>query len=138
MNVIVEETSVSDSKQQMDESRKDNKDGNIEGTEEGKKKEKKAKRPEPLKILQHVKFNTNQETPRSTIKGFLNLPNQADLKFTEDNLKKAEEQLKDALVEFYNKLRLLKSYSFLNIMAFSKIMKKYDKVYKQLISSYSI
>ncbi|PIN13290.1 putative small molecule transporter [Handroanthus impetiginosus] len=85
-------------------------------------------RPAPLEILQHVKFNTSQETPRSTIKGFLNLPNQTDLKFTRDNLKKAEQQLKNAFIEFYHKLRLLKSYSFLNIMAFSKIMKKYDKV----------
>ncbi|XP_075524009.1 phosphate transporter PHO1 homolog 3-like [Primulina tabacum] len=86
-----------------------------------------AKRPAPLEILQYVKFNTPQGTPRSTIKGFLNIPNQTDLKFSKDNLRKAEAQLKKAFVEFYNKLRLLKSYSFLNILAFSKIMKKYDK-----------
>ncbi|KAL6567692.1 hypothetical protein OROGR_001360 [Orobanche gracilis] len=85
-------------------------------------------RPAPLEILERVRFNTTQETPRSTIKGFLNLPNQTDLKFSKDNLRKAEEQLKKAFVVFYHKLRLLKSYSFLNIMAFSKIMKKYDKV----------
>ncbi|CAI9756180.1 unnamed protein product [Fraxinus pennsylvanica] len=85
-------------------------------------------RPSPLEILNHVKFNSTQETPRSTIKGFLNLPNQTDLKFSKANLKKAEEQLKKALIEFYHKLRLLKSYSFLNVLAFSKIMKKYDKV----------
>ncbi|CAA3021115.1 phosphate transporter PHO1 homolog 3-like [Olea europaea subsp. europaea] len=85
-------------------------------------------RPAPLEILNHVKFNTAQETPRSTIKGFLNLPNQTDLKFSKANLKKAEEQLKKAFIEFYHKLRLLKSYSFLNVLAFSKIMKKYDKV----------
>ncbi|KZV33662.1 hypothetical protein F511_34178 [Dorcoceras hygrometricum] len=85
-------------------------------------------RPAPLEILQYVKFNTPQGTPRSTIKGFLNIPNQTDLKFSKDNLKKAEAQLKKAFVEFYNKLRLLKSYSFLNILAFSKIMKKYDKI----------
>ncbi|KAL3631192.1 hypothetical protein CASFOL_024176 [Castilleja foliolosa] len=73
-------------------------------------------------------FNNAPETPRSTIKGFLNYSRQADLKFSKDNLRKAEEQLKNAFVEFYHKLRLLKSYSFLNIMAFSKIMKKYDKI----------
>lgn len=67
-------------------------------------------RPAPLEILNHVKFNTAQETPRSTIKGFLNLPNQTDLKFSKANLKKAEEQLKKAFIEFYHKLRLLKSY----------------------------
>ncbi|CAI9785254.1 unnamed protein product [Fraxinus pennsylvanica] len=85
-------------------------------------------RPAPLEILNHVKFNTTQETPRSTIIGFLNLSNQTDLKFTKDNLKKAEKQLKKAFIEFYHKLRLLKSYSFLNILACSKIMKKYDKI----------
>ncbi|KAL7132800.1 hypothetical protein ABFS83_12G098500 [Erythranthe nasuta] len=85
-------------------------------------------RPAPLEILQRVRFNTTQETPRSTIKGFLKLPNQTDLKFSKENFKKAEEQLKKAFVEFYQKLRLLKSYSFLNTMAFSKIMKKYDKI----------
>lgn len=87
-----------------------------------------SNRPAPIEILQYVKFNTPQGTPRSTIKGFLNIPNQTDLKFSKDNLKKAEALLKKAFVEFYNKLRLLKSYSFLNILAFSKIMKKYDKI----------
>ncbi|CAA2933642.1 phosphate transporter PHO1 homolog 3-like [Olea europaea subsp. europaea] len=79
-------------------------------------------RPAPLEILNHVKFNTTQETPRSTIIGFLNLPNQTDLKFTKDNLKKAEKQLKKAFIEFHLKL------SFLNILVCSKIMKKYDKI----------
>ncbi|KAL2226170.1 UNVERIFIED_CONTAM: Phosphate transporter PHO1 [Sesamum indicum] len=97
-------------------------------TRDYKQNDIRAIRPAPLEILQHVKFNTSQETPRSTIKGFLNLPNQTDLKFSKDNLKRAEDQLKKAFVEFYHKLRLLKNYSFLNIMAFSKIMKKYDKI----------
>ncbi|KAL7091363.1 hypothetical protein ACP275_12G100700 [Erythranthe tilingii] len=85
-------------------------------------------RPAPLEILQRVRFNPSQETPRSTIKSFLKLPNKTDLKFSKENFKKAKEQLKKAFVEFYQKLRLLKSYSFLNTMAFSKIMKKYDKI----------
>ncbi|KAL3819509.1 hypothetical protein ACJIZ3_005414 [Penstemon smallii] len=88
-----------------------------------------AQRPAPnLEILENVKLNTSVGTPRSTIKGVLRFPNQTDLKFSKDNLRKAEEQLKKAFVEFYHKLRLLKSYSFLNILAFSKIMKKYDKI----------
>ncbi|KAL1551064.1 Phosphate transporter PHO1 3 [Salvia divinorum] len=137
MDVIDEEGSVAYSEGQSDESPGDMEDGNgiemvkpvNERAQEPKQKSGiKAKRPAPLEILDRVKFNTSQETPRSTIKGFLNLPNQADLKFTEDNLKKAEDQLKRAFVGFYQKLRLLKSYCFLNIMAFSKIMKKYDKV----------
>ncbi|RVW77977.1 Phosphate transporter PHO1-like 3 [Vitis vinifera] len=52
----------------------------------------------------------------------------APLQILEQCLKKVEQRLKQALVVFYNKLRLLKSYSFLNTMALSKIMKKYDKI----------
>ncbi|XP_043816430.1 phosphate transporter PHO1 homolog 3-like isoform X2 [Manihot esculenta] len=82
----------------------------------------------PLEILNHVKFNNTLETPRSTIKGLLPVSQETQLKFTRENLRRVEEQLKRAFVEFYQKLRLLKSYSFLNTLAFSKIMKKYDKI----------
>ncbi|KAG5522407.1 hypothetical protein RHGRI_034551 [Rhododendron griersonianum] len=68
-------------------------------------------RPAPLEILNHVKMN-----------------NTVEIKFNRDNLKKVEEQLKCAFVAFYHKLLLLKNFSFLNILAFSKIMKKYDKI----------
>ncbi|KAK2969046.1 hypothetical protein RJ640_007911 [Escallonia rubra] len=85
-------------------------------------------RPAPLEILSRVTMNNTVETPRSTIKGFLQVPNQTELKFNRENLNKIQEQLKIAFIEFYHKLRLLKSYSFLNILAFSKIMKKYDKI----------
>ncbi|GLT62525.1 hypothetical protein SLA2020_351570 [Shorea laevis] len=53
---------------------------------------------------------------------------QTQLKFSRENLKKVEDKLKLAFVEFYQKLRLLRSYSFLNTLAFSKIMKKSDKI----------
>ncbi|KAA8529393.1 hypothetical protein F0562_033808 [Nyssa sinensis] len=82
----------------------------------------------PLEILSHVKMNNTLETPCSTIKGFLSVPTQTQLDFSRENLRKVKEQLKRAFVEFYMKLRLLKSYSFMNMMAFSKIMKKYDKI----------
>lgn len=85
-------------------------------------------RPPPLEILERITINKSIETPRSTIRGVLNVPIQTDLKFTEENLNKVEEQLKRAFTEFYRRLRLLKSYSFINTLAFSKIMKKYDKV----------
>ncbi|KAG5237254.1 phosphate transporter PHO1 [Salix suchowensis] len=85
-------------------------------------------RPAPLEILNRVKINNTHATPRSTIKNFLKVPQQTEIKFTRENLRKVEEQLKVAFVEFYQKLRLLKSYSFLNTLAFSKIMKKYDKI----------
>ncbi|WCJ22197.1 EXS (ERD1/XPR1/SYG1) family protein [Euphorbia peplus] len=87
-----------------------------------------GKRPAPLEVLDHVKINNAHETPRSTIKGFLGVHPTNELKFTRDNLRKVEEQLKSAFVEFHLKLRLLKSFSFLNTLAFSKIMKKYDKI----------
>ncbi|KAM7493903.1 hypothetical protein LguiB_028512 [Lonicera macranthoides] len=90
---------------------------------------RKSKRPAPLDILDHMTMNNNVETPRSSIKEFLNIvPDQTELKFSKANLKKVEQQLKRAFIEFHHKLRLLKSFSFLNMTAFSKIMKKYDKV----------
>ncbi|XVE53189.1 hypothetical protein DITRI_Ditri02bG0183800 [Diplodiscus trichospermus] len=84
--------------------------------------------PASLEVLDRVKMNNTLETPRSTIKGVLKVPNHTDLSFSRENLRKVEEQLKRAFVVFYQKLRLLKSYSFLNTLAFSKIMKKYDKI----------
>ncbi|XP_039042271.1 phosphate transporter PHO1 homolog 3-like isoform X2 [Hibiscus syriacus] len=88
----------------------------------------KQHKPAPLQILDRVKMNNTLETPRSTIKVFLNAPKQSGLKFNEENFKIVENKLKRAFVEFYQKLLLLKSYSFLNTLAFSKIMKKYDKI----------
>ena len=86
-----------------------------------------AARPSHIEVLDRVKINHTNETPRSTIKGVLQVGN-TELKFSRENLKRVEEKLRRAFVEFYQKLRLLKSYSFLNVLAFSKIMKKYDKV----------
>jgi len=74
-----------------------------------------ATRPTPLEVLKHVKMNNTLETPRSTIKGFLKYPMQTELKFSRENLKKVEEKLKLAFVEFYQKLRLLRSYRCLLI-----------------------
>ncbi|KAK1379542.1 phosphate transporter PHO1-like [Heracleum sosnowskyi] len=87
-----------------------------------------AVRPPPLEILHHVTLNKPIETPRSTIKTVLNVPIQTDLKLTKENLNKVEEQLKRAFSEFYQRLQLLRSYSFMNMLAFSKILKKYDKI----------
>ncbi|KAL5811983.1 hypothetical protein ACOSQ3_026933 [Xanthoceras sorbifolium] len=83
-----------------------------------------------LDILNHVKIHkTLGGTPYSIIKGFVNSPNQnKQMTFNNDNLKKVEKQLRRAFIQFYHKITLLKSYSFLNTLAFSKIMKKYDKI----------
>ena len=67
-------------------------------------------RPPPLEVLDLVKINNPIETPRSTIKGFLKFPQNSELQFSRDNLKKVEEQLKQAFSVFYQKLRLLKSF----------------------------
>ncbi|KAJ1421422.1 SPX domain [Sesbania bispinosa] len=86
-------------------------------------------KPASIEILDHVKINvTTPETPISTLKGLLLLSSKSDQSFSNKELRKAEKQISIALKEFYHKLRLLKSYSFINLLAFSKIMKKYDKV----------
>ncbi|KAK4783489.1 hypothetical protein SAY86_007863 [Trapa natans] len=88
-------------------------------------------RPAPLEVLQHVKIHVDPDTPISTVKGFLRSSNNGNpngLSFNKSELKKAEERMIKAFVEFYQKLRLLKGYCFLNQTAFSKIMKKYDKI----------
>ncbi|XP_019195562.1 PREDICTED: phosphate transporter PHO1 homolog 3-like [Ipomoea nil] len=84
-------------------------------------------RPAPLHVLYDVTVNILPETPISTLKNILKASN-SELKYNQAELRKAEERLRKAFMEFYRKLRLLKSYCFLNILAFSKIMKKYDKV----------
>ncbi|XP_054793039.1 phosphate transporter PHO1 homolog 3-like isoform X2 [Prosopis cineraria] len=93
-----------------------------------KDKDNRGTKLAPLEVLNHVRLNNTLETPCSTIESFLNYSKQTELQFNRKNLKKIEEQLKRAFIEFHRKLRLLKNYSFLNTLAFSKIMKKYDKI----------
>ena len=69
-------------------------------------------RPAPLQILDRVKMNNTVETPCSTIKGFLNPDQLTALYFTRENLKRVEQKLKKAFIEFYHKLCLLKSYRY--------------------------
>ncbi|CAN8304253.1 unnamed protein product [Cochlearia groenlandica] len=83
---------------------------------------------EPLSVLERIRLNKGKETPISMIRNVLKLSKQEEIKFTRENLKKIEERLKNVFIEFYRKLRHLKSYSFLNTLAISKIMKKYDKI----------
>ncbi|KAL8199435.1 hypothetical protein R6Q57_013003 [Mikania cordata] len=65
-----------------------------------------------LDILKHIKINSSK----------------SDLHFSKKELRDAKEKLKQAFIEFHEKLRFLKNYVFLNQLAFSKIMKKYDKI----------
>ncbi|KAL3622581.1 hypothetical protein CASFOL_033992 [Castilleja foliolosa] len=84
-------------------------------------------RPAPLEVLDHVKINVDPDTPVSTLTNVIK-SSKIDLSFSKDELRKAEDKLRQAFIEFYRQLRLLKSYCFLNMLAFSKIMKKYDKI----------
>ncbi|KAJ0041915.1 hypothetical protein Pint_18490 [Pistacia integerrima] len=69
------------------------------------------------------------ESKMLSLKGFVGSPQQqSEVNVSRENLKRVEKQLKHAFVEFYSKIRHLKSFSFMNVLAFSKIMKKYDKI----------
>ncbi|KAM7268075.1 hypothetical protein ACFE04_010241 [Oxalis oulophora] len=81
----------------------------------------------PVDVLNRVKITTDPHTLRSTFQAILPGSNPV-LSLGKVELKKAEQRITHAFVEFHHKLRLLKRYSFLNQMAFSKIMKKHDKV----------
>ncbi|GAV79395.1 SPX domain-containing protein/EXS domain-containing protein [Cephalotus follicularis] len=83
---------------------------------------------DPLEILEHVKINNTLESPISTLKGVFKDSKDKELSFNKNELKRVEEKLRLVFTEFYQKLRLLKHYSFMNITAFSKIMKKYEKI----------
>ncbi|KAJ8750182.1 hypothetical protein K2173_014097 [Erythroxylum novogranatense] len=93
----------------------------------GDKVDIQASRPAPLQVLEYVKINVVPETPVSTMKNIVSSPT-SDLSYTKGELNKAEERMTRAFIVFYQKLQLLKSYCFLNQLAFSKIMKKYDKI----------
>ncbi|KAG6420945.1 hypothetical protein SASPL_117491 [Salvia splendens] len=95
--------------------------------DEEKTKDLEGLRPARLQVLEHVKINVDPDTPVSTLKNVI-MSSKLELSFSKDELKRAEKKMRKAFIEFHQQLRLLKSYSFLNILAFSKIMKKYDKI----------
>ncbi|GJV02081.1 SPX and EXS domain-containing protein [Tanacetum coccineum] len=80
-----------------------------------------------LEVLNQVKINATTETPISTMKSVFHIL-KSDFRYNKNELKDAQGKLKQAFVEFHEKLRFLKNYAFLNQLAFSKIMKKYDKI----------
>ncbi|KAK6242716.1 hypothetical protein SCA6_008105 [Theobroma cacao] len=87
-----------------------------------------ASQQDPLEILEHVKINNTLESPLSTIKGFFKDSKDDELCFEKDELRKVEKRLRKVFIEFYQKLQLLKHYSFMNLTALSKIMKTYEKI----------
>ncbi|KAI3844384.1 hypothetical protein MKX03_019883, partial [Papaver bracteatum] len=75
----------------------------------GEMKEK-VSRPASLDVLNRVTFNNTLDTPRSTIKGMLKVNKSNEITYGRKNLHKVEQQLQQAFVELYSKLRLLKSF----------------------------
>ncbi|CAH1421021.1 unnamed protein product [Lactuca virosa] len=103
-------------------------DGNEEEEEENNRlDDRKGYKMASLEVLNHIKINATAETPRSTVRSVFHF-GRSELHYNKKELKDAQEKLKLAFIEFHEKLRFLKSYSFLNQLAFSKIMKKYDKI----------
>ncbi|KAL3751582.1 hypothetical protein ACJRO7_012419 [Eucalyptus globulus] len=88
-------------------------------------------RQDPLEVLEHVKIHKPLETPISTLKGVFRDSKDVELRFKKEELRKVEERLRLVFIEFYQKLRLLKLFSFMNLSAFSKILKKYEKITSQ-------
>eukprot|EP01018_Ginkgo_biloba_P038199 Gb_22130 [translate_table: standard] len=74
------------------------------------RRSKSAERPEALEIIKHVKINIMPETPRSTLRSILTDPETRYL--NKEDLRKGKKMLRTAFVQFYQKLRLVKGYSF--------------------------
>nr|GLL39192.1 phosphate transporter PHO1 homolog 3-like isoform X2 [Ipomoea trifida] len=86
-------------------------------------------RPAPLHVLNDVRVNIQPETPISTLKNILKASN-SQLKYSRAELRKAEERLRKAFMEFYGKLRLLKSYwSITSRKASRSYLEMVDKSY---------
>ncbi|KAK5772224.1 phosphate transporter PHO1 homolog 7-like [Gossypium arboreum] len=122
---------------ESDNDAKQSSNGCLEIQEENPKKVVSSIRLAPQEVLNHVKLNQAIQAPFSAAKVYCaSNTNKTQMNFSKDNLKKIQNQLKQAFIEFYYKLRLLKNYSFLNVLAFSKIMKKYDKITSRRASKY--
>ena len=66
-------------------------------------------RPAPLDFLPHVRINISPETPASTIK-YMVARSKARLSYNKTELRKSEELMTRALIQFYQKLQVLKGY----------------------------
>lgn len=65
---------------------------------------------DPLEVLESVRINNTLESPMSTIKCVFKDSKEEGLSFDKEELRRAEERLRVAFIEFYHKLRLLKHY----------------------------
>ncbi|KAG6398343.1 hypothetical protein SASPL_139801 [Salvia splendens] len=86
-----------------------------------------SEKVEQVKAEAEAEINVEPDAPVSTLRNMVG-SSKSDLSYSKDELTKAEVQLRQAMTEFYQQLRLLKSYCFMNVLAFSKIVKKYYKI----------
>ena len=63
-----------------------------------------------LEVLNRVKINATPETPVATMKSVFHIL-KSDFNFNKNELKDAQGKLKQAFVEFHEKLRILKNYT---------------------------
>lgn len=68
-----------------------------------------------IEVLDSIKINNTKEALQSNTKSVLKVSNHTELKFSRDNLRKIEEKLICAFVEFHRKLWYLKSYRCMRI-----------------------
>lgn len=66
-------------------------------------------RPASLDLLPHVRINISPETPVSTLK-YMVASSKARLSYNKKELRNSEELMTRALIQFYQKLQVLKGY----------------------------
>ncbi|XP_075493943.1 phosphate transporter PHO1 homolog 9-like isoform X2 [Primulina tabacum] len=76
----------------------------------------------------HAKINIEPKCPLMKLRRIVKSTNKSNLAIRIEELRRAEEKLRWAFIQYYQQLGLLKIYRSSNILAFSKIMKKYDKI----------
>ncbi|XP_015168476.1 phosphate transporter PHO1 homolog 10-like [Solanum tuberosum] len=82
----------------------------------------------PSDVLECVKIQNTSDNPKSSVERLFLGNTEKECSFSQEELKEIEEKLKKAFVEFYQKLRRLNQYSFMNLSAFSVILEKYEKI----------
>lgn len=103
--------SIAEGETSRENSSNDEKSGDEKEESNSKKNFPQFTKPAPLdlKILEQVKISIGPETPISTLKGVFKISN-SQSSLGKEELRKSEQQMKQAFVVFYRKLRLLKSY----------------------------
>lgn len=69
-----------------------------------------TQKEDPMEVLEHVRITNTLESPISTIKGVFKDTREEELSFDKEELKRVEERLRAAFIQFYHQLQLLKHY----------------------------